>query len=257
MAYMYLPASPGIGAPRVETVLPNPHVRPGEPVQGHVDLVGGAAPAHIGRVLLGMRTRVEAEAHGREYKAPVDTATVHLGGPFVLGPGEHRRIPFTYPLSIQAPLTFAWGHPLYGSELGLSTFVEIGGAVSATDLDPLAVHPLPAQQAVLDAVVGLGFSLIQTDMEHGRISGVHHEMPYHQEFEFRPGPNYMSRMEELELAFVAAPLGVLVVLEADKRGSLLTEGVDRLGGFQIPQQAADYRPQVQHQIETLLRGRRL
>ncbi|WP_017626354.1 sporulation protein [Nocardiopsis chromatogenes] len=253
MAYMYLPASPGIGGPRVETVISNPHVRPGEQVHGHIDLVGGAAPAHIGRIFLGTRARVEAD--DGEHRPPMDAGTVHLGGPFMLAPGEHRRIPFSYPLSIQAPLTFAWGHPLRGSELGLSTFVEIGGSVSATDLDPLAVHPLPAQQAVLDAVAGLGFGLIETGMEHGSITGVRHELPYHQEFEFRPGPNYVSRMEELELAFVAAPLGVLVVLEADKRGSLLSEGVDRLGGFQIPHQVGDYRPQVQHQIETLLRDR--
>ncbi|MDA2806387.1 sporulation protein [Nocardiopsis suaedae] len=253
MAYMYLPASPGIGGPRVETVLPNPHVRPGEQVHGHVDLVGGAAPAHIGRILLGARAGVEAESDRR---TPVDAAAVQLSGPFVLAPGEHRRIPFAYPLNVQAPLTFAWGHPLRGSELGLSTFVEIAGGVRATDLDPLAVHPLPAQQAVLDAVAGLGFGLIGTDMERGGISGVHHDAPYHQEFEFRPGPNHIGRMEELELAFVAAPLGVLVVLEADKRGSLLSEGVDRRGGFQIPHQAADYRPQVHQQIEALL-GERL
>ena len=178
-------------------------------------------------------------------------------GDFTLASREERTVPFTYPLPLQASLTHAWGAPLPEAEFGLIARARLAWSLDATDTADLRVHPLPAQPAVLDAVAGLGFSLIQADMEHGGITGVHHEPPYHQEFEFHPGPNYVSRMEELELAFVAAPPGVLVVLEADRRGSLLTEGVDRLGGFQIPHQAADHRPHVQQQIETLLRDRLL
>ncbi|MDA2813408.1 sporulation protein [Nocardiopsis sp. RSe5-2] len=255
MVFKRLLASVGIGGPSIDTVLTDANVRPGGQVQGHIDLEGGEVESHINHIALELRTRAEVETNDGEAKTNVDAAAVQLSGPFVLGPGQRHRIPFSYPVSIQAPLTFAWGRSLPGSELGLRTDLDIGGAVDATDLDPLAVHPLPAQQAVLDAIAGLGFSLIRSDVERGRIRGARQELPYYQEIEFRPGPDYAGRMKELELSFVADAEGVLVVLEADKRGGLLTEGVDRVGGFRIPHQGGDVGAKVKQQIDKLVQRR--
>src|SRR5690606_41726790 len=89
---------------------------------------------------------------------------------FVLAPGERRRVPFAYPLTLQAPLTSAGGHRLPGAGLGLSTDVSIGGAVHKGDLDPLEVLPLPAHERVLVAPARLGFRLDKPDIEEGRLA---------------------------------------------------------------------------------------
>ncbi|WP_017626353.1 sporulation protein [Nocardiopsis chromatogenes] len=255
MVFKRLLASVGIGGPTIDTVLARPDVRPGEQVQGHIDLVGGETESHINGIHLELRTRAEVETEDGERKATVDTGAVGVSGPFVLAPGEQRRIPFAYPLSMQAPLTAAWGSPLPGSELGLRTHVDIGGAIDATDLDPLLVHPLPAQQAVLDAVHTLGFTLVRSDVERGRIKGGRQELPFYQEIEFRPRGAYAGKMKELEISFLADAEGVHVVIEADKRGGLLTEGADRTGGFRIPHQGGDVGAKVKQQIDTLVQRR--
>ncbi|WP_017556446.1 sporulation protein [Nocardiopsis baichengensis] len=257
MVFKRLLAATGIiGGPTIDTVLARPDVRPGERVQGHIDLVGGEAEADVNRIDLELRTRAEVETDEGERLRTVDAGAFGVTGPFVLAPGERRRIPFEYPLSVQAPLTAAWGAPMPGSELGLRTHVDIGGALDGTDLDPLLVHPLPPQQAVLDVLRELGFAFFKSDIERGHIKGTRPELPYYQEIEFRPGPAYADRMKELELTFVADERGVRVVIEADKRGGLLTESVDRIGGFHLPYEGGvDVRAMVQQQIDALVSRR--
>lgn len=74
--------------------------------------------------------------------------------------------------------------------LGVSTELEIARAVDAGDLDPINVHPLPAQQALLDAFGQLGFRFRSADMERGHIRGTRQTLPFYQEIEFLPPSQY-------------------------------------------------------------------
>lgn len=54
------------------------------------------------------------------------------------------------------------------------------------DLDEVAVHPLPAQERILEAFAWLGFRFARADIEHGGLYGVRQTLPLYQEIEFYP-----------------------------------------------------------------------
>jgi sporulation-control protein len=117
--------------------------------------------------------------------------------------------------------------------MGLRTELSIAGAVDQGDLDQVSVHPLPAQERILDAFTRLGFRFARADLEHGGIHGVRQELPFYQEIEFYPPPHYAGGINEVEVTFVADPSGVEVILEFDKRGGFLTEGHDAYGRYRV------------------------
>ena len=128
----------------------------------------------------------------------------------------------------ETPITEVYGQHLHGMTMGLRTELEVARAVDKGDLDAVAVHPLPAQERILDALVRLGFRFQQADVERGRIHGVQQTLPFYQEIEFYPAPQYAGAINQLELTFVATPQQLQVVLEIDKRGGLLHRGSRRV-----------------------------
>ncbi|MGH3731374.1 MAG: sporulation protein, partial [Micromonosporaceae bacterium] len=49
----------GVGGPEVETLLPDPHVRPGGTLQGEIHIVGGEHPCDISSMSVALVTEVE------------------------------------------------------------------------------------------------------------------------------------------------------------------------------------------------------
>ncbi|MUL43554.1 sporulation protein [Streptomonospora sp. PA3] len=249
----------GIGGPSIDTVVTQPQARPGERLEGYIDLVGGDVEADIDEIAVALSARVEVESGDYEGQVTREFSRVPVCGAFRLAAGEQRRIPFSYPVSYQSPLTDAGGRSLPGAMLGLSTDVVIGGAPDKGDLDPVRIHPLPAQDRVLEAVHRLGFTLLKTDIEQGRLVGTRQEFPMYQELEFRAAPQFAGRMKEMELSFVADPQGVEVVLEVDKRGGLFTESQDRFARFRVEhaqaEQGGDWAPVLADAVESMLKRR--
>ncbi|MFD0774020.1 sporulation protein [Streptomonospora algeriensis] len=249
----------GIGGPSIDTVVTQPHARPGEQLEGYIDLAGGEVDADIDEIALSLAARVEVEMGDYEGQVTREVSRVPVCGAFRLPAGENRRIPFTYPVSYQAPLTDAGGQPLPGAMLGLSTDVVIDGAPDKGDLDPVRIYPLPAQDRVLEAAHRLGFVLVKTDVEQGRLVGTRQEFPFYQELEFRAAPQFKSRMSEMELSFVADQQGVETVVEVDKRGGLFTESQDRFARFRVghadAEQPGDWAPMLAETVESMLQRR--
>jgi sporulation-control protein len=92
---------------------------------------------------------------------------------------------------------------------------------------------------VLEGFARLGFRFMKADLEPGRIHGTNQQLPFFQEIEFYPPPQFAGRINEVELTFVTDPHGMTVVLEADKRGGLFTAGQDAFGRFQVSHQQAE------------------
>ncbi len=215
----------GAGGPTVDTVLANPNTRPGLPLDGQVQLVGGDHDVTIEHIALGLVTGTE---HGLSefHRLPV-------AGGFRLAAGERRDIPFQFPMPWETPVTHMYGQRLHGMTMGLRTELAIAKAVDKGDLDEVAVHPLPVQERILEAFDRSGFRFVKADLEHGRIFGVHQTLPFYQEIEFYPAPQYAGAINEVEVTFVADPEGVEVILEFDKRGGFLSEGHDAYGRIRI------------------------
>ncbi|HEV7907430.1 MAG TPA: sporulation protein [Pseudonocardiaceae bacterium] len=224
----------GVGGPSVDTVLANPDVRPGEALTGEVRVAGGDHRADIDHVALSLVTRVEVEHHDGEHDSMVEFHRFAVAHRLTVQPGEHRVIPFQFPVPVETPLTHVGGHPLSGMTLGLRTELAITGAVDKGDHDPVAVHPLHSQQRVLDAFGQLGFRFARADVEAGRLHGVHHQqLPFFQEIEFYPPSSLAGRVNQVELTFVADHHSLHVILEADRRGGLFRSGGDSFGHFHL------------------------
>ncbi|CAM5268463.1 Sporulation protein OS=Streptomyces tendae OX=1932 GN=GUR47_20440 PE=4 SV=1 [Streptomyces tendae] len=262
MVFKRLLGSLGVGGPTVDTVLDPGAARPGGTLSGRIRLVGGTADHDVEHVALELVARVETEHEG-DGPAGGDEGALAFGrqvvaGAFRLAAGEETSLPFTVTLPWETPVTELHGQPL-GIVLGVRTELAVAGARDKGDLDPLTVAPLPAQEAVLEALGQLGFGFRSADLELGRIGGTGQKLPFHQEIELTPPARYAHQAAEIELTFLAVPGALEVVLEADKRGGPFSDGHDAVSRFTVPHEGPagpqDWSALVDGWIQELLEHR--
>jgi sporulation-control protein len=255
MVFKRLLGSLGVGGPTVDTVLDPGPARPGGALTGEVRLKGGSADFDIEHITLELVARVEIEHEEGESEGGVAFDRFTVGGGFRLAEGEERAVPFSVTLPWDTPVTELHGQPL-GVVLGVRTELSVAGARDKGDLDPLAVGPLPAQEAILEALGGLGFGFRSADLEYGRIGGTGQQLPFYQEIEITPSPQYAHQVNEIEVTFLASPAGLEVVLEADKRGGFLSGGHDALTRFTVGHHdVRDWNTEVDGWIRRLIEHR--
>ncbi|WP_432166939.1 sporulation protein [Streptomyces sp. bgisy031] len=232
MVFKRLLGSLGVGGPTVDTVLAPGTATPGGILSGHVHLRGGSGDFDIDHITLELVARAEAEHEDGESHGAVAFGRFVVGGGFRLAADTEHSMPFTVTLPWETPITELHGQPL-GIVLGVRTELAVAGAKDKGDIDPLAVGPLPAQEAILEAFGQLGFGFKTADLEYGHISHTSQQLPFFQEIELAPSPQYAHAVNEIEVTFLATPSGMDVVLEADKRGGLFSNGHDALTRFTI------------------------
>ncbi|WP_320064815.1 sporulation protein [Micromonospora sp. RTGN7] len=223
----------GVGGPKVDTVLANPNTRPGLTLEGQVNLVGGDSSAAIEQIAVGLVTRVEIEGGDSEYAGIMEFHRMPVAGAFELAPKQQLSIPFQLQVPWETPITDVYGQRLRGMTMGLRTEVAVARAVDKSDLDQVAVHPLPVHERILDAFAQLGFRFKGADLEHGHIRGTQQTLPFYQEVEFFAAPQYAQSINEVELTFVTSQRGIDVILECDKRGGFLSAGHDVFGRYTV------------------------
>ncbi|MFF4172213.1 sporulation protein [Streptomyces sp. NPDC001744] len=254
MVFKRLLGSLGVGGPSVDTVLDPGAVTPGGTLGGQVHLRGGEADFTVEHLTLELVARVEAEHDDGESEGTVVFHRHVVGGNFRLTEHERLSVPFSFALPWETPVTELYGQGL-GITLGVRTELGVAGARDKGDLDPLAVRPLPAQEAVLEAFGQLGFGFKSADLELGRVEGTGQQLPFYQEIEIVPAPGYAHRVGEIELTFLAGPAGLEVVLEADKRGGAFSGSHDVLTRFTVSHHDAertDWNARVEEWIGRLL-----
>jgi sporulation-control protein len=243
----------GVGGPSVETVLVNAHCRPGGVLEGTVQVSGGDHPVDVEYVAVGLVTRVEVESGDSEFDTSQEFHRQRLTGSFRLDPGRSHEVDFQFDVPWETPITEVYGQHLRGMTMGLSTELEVARAVDKSDLDAVAVHPLPAQEMILDALLRLGFRFHRADVERGRVYGAEQRLPFYQEIEFSPPAAYSGWINQLELTFLPTPEKLQVVFELDRRGIYL-EGHDAFGRFSVDYAGAG-DVDWEHQLDGFLRGR--
>ncbi|MFM9493625.1 sporulation protein [Streptomyces galilaeus] len=240
MVFKRLLGSLGVGGPTVDTVLDPGAVRPGGGLSGQVHLKGGDADFDIEHISLELVARVEAEHEEGESEGVSLFERFVVGGGFRLAAGEVRSVPFSVTLPWETPITELYGQAL-GIILGVRTELAVAGAKDKGDLDQLTVGPLPVQEAILEALGQLGFGFKSADLEYGQIRGTGQQLPFYQEIELTPAPQYAHQVNEIELTFLATPGGMEVILEADKRGGLFSEGHDTVTRFTVSHDGIEYQ----------------
>ncbi|MFE4723444.1 sporulation protein, partial [Streptomyces sp. NPDC056728] len=151
MGFKRLLASLGAGGASVETVLTEVNVVPGGVVQGEVRIQGGSVDQDIEGLSVGLQARVEVEGADQETKQDIEFTKLRLGGAFQLQANAVHAVPFGLEIPWETPVTTIDGQQLRGMNIGVTTELEIARALDSGDLDPINVHPLPSQQAILDA----------------------------------------------------------------------------------------------------------
>ncbi|WP_367123419.1 sporulation protein [Streptomyces phytohabitans] len=257
MVFKRLLGSLGVGAPKVDTVLEPGAVLPGGDLTGQVHLEGGGADFAIEQITLELVARVEIEHDEGESDGVAVFGRFSVGGGFRLGEGERRSVPFSLTLPWETPVTQLHGQDL-GIVLGVRTEVAVAGAKDKGDLDPLAVRPLPAQEAVLEALGQLGFGFRSADLEYGHIRGTGQQLPFYQEVELTPAARYAHEVNEIEVTFLAGPHEMEIVLEADKRGGVFSPGRDVLTRFTVRHDevaGTDWNARVEGWLGSLVENR--
>ncbi|MFJ3670478.1 sporulation protein [Streptomyces sp. NPDC090106] len=240
MVFKRLLGALGVGGPTVDTVLDPGPVRPGSALTGRVHLQGGDSDFEIEHITLELVARVEAEHEDGESEGVVVFDRFTVGGGFRLAAGDTHSVPFTVAVPWETPITELYGQGL-GIVLGVRTELSVAGAKDKGDLDALTIGPLPAQEAILEALGQLGFGFRSADLEYGRIGGTGQQLPFYQEIELTPAPRYADQFNEIELTFLAGPGGMEVVLEADKRGGLFSEGHDSVTRFTVSHEGVEHQ----------------
>ncbi|SEO74920.1 sporulation protein [Actinacidiphila rubida] len=243
MGFKKLLASLGAGGASVETELAQADVVPGGVVHGEVRVQGGSVEQRIQGLSVGLQARVEVErrdAQGNEteHHQNIEFHREQIGGEFVLLPEAVHSVPFALEIPWETPVTMFLGRHLTGMNVGVSTELQIARAVDKGDLDPVNVHPLPAQQALLDAFGQLGFAFKGADLEKGRLHHTRQRLPFYQEIEFRVPSQYRG-LSEVELTFVADADAMDVVLEMDKKPGLFSTGSDTHRSFTMGMHAVE------------------
>ncbi|WP_333770086.1 sporulation protein [Streptomyces sp. IBSBF 2435] len=228
MGFKKLMASLGAGGASVETELFQTDVAPGGVVQGEVRIQGGSVEQRIQGLSVGLRAKVEvegkdAQGNDTEYHRDIEFHRQQIGGEFVLQAGAVHTVPFGLEVPWETPVTMFMGRHLTGMDVGVTTELQIARAVDKGDLDPVNVHPLPAQEALLDAFGRLGFRFHGADLEKGTLRSTRQRMPFYQEIEFRSPAEYPG-LKEVELTFVADGHEMDVVMEMDKKPGLFSGG---------------------------------
>ncbi|SDR11963.1 sporulation protein [Thermostaphylospora chromogena] len=230
MVFRKLMAVFGAGV-EVDTVLRDTNVRPGDLLRGEVRFRGGSSDHRVDGIFVDFTAVVEVERGDSEFRGTFSFLHAQVAGAFELAAGAAHAVPFEIAVPWETPISAIGGRPLRGMRLGVATELSLAGALDKGDLDPLLVNPLPAQEHVLAALDRMGFRFKGADLEEGTLPGS--TMPFYQEIEYYAGPRWRRHFNELELTFIAGPASVDVILEADRKGGLLTAGRDVYTRFTV------------------------
>jgi sporulation-control protein len=198
----------------VHSTLAEPDCRPGGTLTGQLQIGGGSTPLDVEYVAIGLTTPAAGRFHRQR-----------LTGSFRLDPGARHELEFRLDVPWQTPLTTLYGQQLHGTTLGMVAELEVGGEVEASDLDPVGVHPLPAQERILEALLRLGFRFTRAEVRPGRAPGGRQELPFHQQFEFLTPARY-ALVDRLGLTLLPVPGALQVLLEFGAGGVLRAFDVD-------------------------------
>jgi sporulation-control protein len=202
-------AALGVGGPAVDTVLDDPVTRPGESLRGAVHLTGGERDVEIERIVLTLLTRDGATTR--------ELGRHEMAGEFRLKAGEARAVPLQIAVPLGTPITHVFGERVPGLAVGVRTGLEVAFAHDPGDLDFVAVHPLPAEAAALEALRALGFRFKDIGLASAPVSSDWSSADVSQVFQFWVAPQYQTIATEVAVGFTTGADFVELVLDGAVR----------------------------------------
>ncbi|MBY5992636.1 sporulation protein [Ferrimonas balearica] len=193
-------SSVGIGAARVDTLLARDQYRPGETIDARVQLIAGQVDQRIDGIHFSVHSRLAPKQHAK-------IAHCTLAEGLTLKANTVMELPVKLALPQFAPISSG---PI---ESWLHTGLEIPKALDPTDIDPIAILPTSSQQAVLDALAGLGLEQTGVEIEplpsQSRLG-----LPFLQQWHYRPGEGAeLAGVEQLSCAWRPLTSGLELMMD--------------------------------------------
>jgi sporulation-control protein len=208
----------GIGSAKVDSVLQQEVLYPGQKVLVAIHVYGGSTEQDIDNISLKLCCRYidevpandrnsDSGATRREHKKYV-LASWTLPYAFTIGVGETRDFAVELDVPWNTPVTIA------DAKVWLETGLDISHAMDPSDKDIVTVRPDPLLDAIFTAFEEQGLRIRQVECE--AVSGF--AMPFVQEFEFVPttGP-YHGRWRELEIVAYRDQSSLTLWFEIDRQ----------------------------------------
>lgn len=193
-------ASFGIGSAKVDSVLQQEVLYPGQNVSVVIHVYGGASAQEIDNIDLKLCCRYidevsmskERDDSQNRRKVPQKYVLADWSLPysFTIQPGETRDFSIELEVPWNTPITVG------DAKVWLETGLDISMAVDPRDIDSLTVRPDPLMDGIFTALEEQGLRIRQVECE----AAAGFALPFVQEFEFVPttGP-YHGRWRELEI----------------------------------------------------------
>ncbi|WP_299727629.1 sporulation protein [uncultured Endozoicomonas sp.] len=193
-------ASLSIGAAKVDAVLKQPELVPGERVDFNIYVKGGSIEQQIDNIYLDIccqyfeeieRNKGNGDESVKEkVKQVYSLSEWSLPESFIIAAGEERVFKDSFTLPWNTPITLGEG------KVWLETGLDIQFAIDPSDTDLLVVRPDPLLRSLFEALMGSGLQLRQAECEAAK----GFELPFVQEFEFVPvSGKFLGRWRELEV----------------------------------------------------------
>ncbi len=211
-------ASFGIGSAKVDSVLQQEALFPGQKVVVVIHVYGGASEQEVDNIDVKLCCRYikevpashrENDGHGRTRRAPQThvLASWKLPYAFTIGAGETRDFNVELEVPWNTPVTIG------DAKVWLETGLDIAMAMDPTDKDILTVRPDPIMDGIFTALEEQGLRIRQVECE--AVDGF--ALPFVQEFEFVPttGP-YHGRWRELEVVAYRSDDALKLWFEVDR-----------------------------------------
>lgn len=193
-------ASLGIGSAKVDSILQQEVLVPGDVVRVVIHVYGGATEQHIDHVDLKLCCRYISEREERQphtegplkRKVPLNYVLDKWQLPysFTIHPGEERTFEIEMNVPHNTPVTIG------DSKVWLETALDIDLAIDPKDKDMLTVKPDVVMDRIFSELEELGLRIRKVECEAAKGFA----MPFVQEFEFVPttGP-FHGTWRELEI----------------------------------------------------------
>lgn len=206
-------ANVGIGSVSVDTVIENPRVCAGDEITGYIDIRGGKTPQRIEDIYLYVMTKVEKESNNIKFVGKEKIQEIVIPVSKDLSSKDNVRIPFSFTLSIQTPIT------TIKTPVWIHTGLDIKSALDPKDNDSLQVSAHPYFQKVLNAMERLELVIYRVlNLEDFYYSGY----SFLQEIEFRPTGSFKYELENLKMLYIIYDNHIELLLEANKLHEKLT-----------------------------------
>lgn len=206
----------GVGAAKIDTVVEQREYYPNSEIRGVVYIQGGNVDQEVGNIYIEVMTQYIREEDDKKHHVNYTIAKHRVSERTTVKSNQKTEVPFSFILPPQTPLT------LGNQKVWLHTGLDIEMSMDPTDQDYIVVRPHPYMDTVLEATELLGFRFKASSVEYA--SRAPFGVPYVQEIEFYPGPDFKGQITELELMMAFRGDGLQVLVEVDRRGR-------GLGGF--------------------------